>query len=126
MSRRSAIFGTPVVLISITNDDGSYNLAPMSSAFWLGRRCVLGLTVRSKTPQNARHTGECALNLPSDGLVAAVDRLARTTGVAQLLIASARACASVSFGGTIHEAPITPHPLVALTADVQRYRAKGY
>jgi hypothetical protein len=26
-------FGTPVVLISTTNEDGSYNLAPMSSAF---------------------------------------------------------------------------------------------
>ncbi len=25
--------GTPVVLISTVNDDGSYNLAPMSSAF---------------------------------------------------------------------------------------------
>jgi flavin reductase (DIM6/NTAB) family NADH-FMN oxidoreductase RutF len=29
-------FGTPVVLISTVNEDGSYNLAPMSSAFWLG------------------------------------------------------------------------------------------
>ena len=33
-------FGTPVVLISTTNEDGSYNLAPMSSAFWLGWRCL--------------------------------------------------------------------------------------
>ena len=29
-------FGTPVVLISTQNENGSYNLAPMSSAFWLG------------------------------------------------------------------------------------------
>ena len=29
-------FGTPVVLISSVNEDGTYNLAPMSSAFWLG------------------------------------------------------------------------------------------
>jgi flavin reductase (DIM6/NTAB) family NADH-FMN oxidoreductase RutF len=28
-------FGTPVVVIS-ENEDGSANLAPMSSAFWLG------------------------------------------------------------------------------------------
>ena len=28
-------FGTPVVLISSINEDGSANLAPMSSAFWL-------------------------------------------------------------------------------------------
>lgn len=27
-------FGTPVVLIGSTNEDGSFNLAPMSSAWW--------------------------------------------------------------------------------------------
>ncbi len=35
--------GTPVVLISTVNEDDSHNLAPMSSAFWLGWRCMLGL-----------------------------------------------------------------------------------
>jgi flavin reductase (DIM6/NTAB) family NADH-FMN oxidoreductase RutF len=73
-------FGTPVVLISSVNEDGSCNLAPMSSAFWLGWRCVLGLSALSKTPQNMRRTGECVLNLPSADQVGAVDRLARTTG----------------------------------------------
>jgi len=72
--------GTPVVLISTTNADGSYNLAPMSSAFWLGWRCMLGLAAESKTTENMKRTGECVLNLPSVDLVAAVDRLARTTG----------------------------------------------
>ncbi|MGJ4926554.1 flavin reductase family protein [Bradyrhizobium sp. HKCCYLS2038] len=73
-------FGTPVVLISTVNEDGSFNLAPMSSAFWLGWRCMLGLAAGSKTPQNMRRTGECVVNLPSVDLVAAVDRLALTTG----------------------------------------------
>jgi len=73
-------FGTPVVLISTENEDGSYNLAPMSSAFWLGWRCILGLAAASKTPENMRRTGECVLNLPSADCVAAVNRLARTTG----------------------------------------------
>lgn len=73
-------FGTPVVLISTTNEDGSYNLAPMSSAFWLGWRCVLGLAASSKTTQNLKRTGECVLNLASVDNVAAVNRLARTTG----------------------------------------------
>ena len=73
-------FGTPVVLISTTNPDGSYNLAPMSSAWWLGWRCLLGLAVASRTTQNLLRTGECVLNLPSDGQVAAVNRIARTTG----------------------------------------------
>jgi flavin reductase (DIM6/NTAB) family NADH-FMN oxidoreductase RutF len=73
-------FGTPVVLIGSLNEDGSPNLAPMSSAWWLGWRCVLGLARSSKTPQNMLRTGECVLNLPSDDMVEPVDRLARTTG----------------------------------------------
>src|ERR1700754_3912558 len=73
-------FGTPVILISTTNEDGSYNLAPMSSAFWLGWRCVLGLAAESKTPQNLLRTRQCVLNLPSAAQVEAVNRLALTTG----------------------------------------------
>ncbi len=73
-------FGTPVVLISSVNEDGSPNLAPMSSAWWLGWHCMLGLAAASKTPQNILRTGECVLNLPSVDQVSAVDRLARTTG----------------------------------------------
>jgi flavin reductase (DIM6/NTAB) family NADH-FMN oxidoreductase RutF len=37
-------FGTPVVLIGSSNEDSSFNLAPMSSAWWVGWRCMLGLT----------------------------------------------------------------------------------
>src|SRR5215469_11195749 len=73
-------FGTPVVLISTDNEDGSANLAPMSSTFWLGWRAVLGLNARSKTTENMVRTRECVLNLPSDALAANVDRLALTTG----------------------------------------------
>lgn len=73
--------GTPVVLISTRNENGTANLAPMSSAFWLGWRAVLGLGAASKTAQNLLRTGECVLNLPSDDLVSRVDRLALTTGV---------------------------------------------
>jgi len=73
-------FGTPVVLIGSTNEDGSFNLAPMSSAWWVGRRCMLGLARNSKTTENMIRSGECVLNLPSAALVGAVDRLARTTG----------------------------------------------
>ncbi|MFL5574613.1 MAG: flavin reductase family protein [Gemmatimonadaceae bacterium] len=73
-------FGTPVALVSSTNPDGSPNLAPMSSVWWLGRSCMLGFGARSQTPINIQRTGECVLNLPSVQEVAAVDRLARTTG----------------------------------------------
>jgi flavin reductase (DIM6/NTAB) family NADH-FMN oxidoreductase RutF len=73
-------FGTPVVLVSTIDEDGRPNLAPMSSAWWLGWRCMLGLAAHSKTTENLRRTGECVLNLPSAEHVAAVDRIARTTG----------------------------------------------
>ncbi|WP_225848032.1 flavin reductase family protein [Streptomyces sp. HPF1205] len=73
-------FGTPVVLISTVNEDGGPNLAPMSSAFWLGWRAMLGLGARSQTARNLLRTGECVLNLPDDTLAGAVDRLALTTG----------------------------------------------
>lgn len=73
-------FGTPVVLVSTLNEDGSPNLAPMSSAWWLGWNCMLGFDALSKTPQNLARTRECVLNLPSVRDVAQVDRLAKLTG----------------------------------------------
>ncbi len=73
-------FGTPVVLISTQNEDGSANLAPMSSAFQLGWRGILGLSALSKTTENMIRTGQCVLNMPSVDGVAAVNRLACLTG----------------------------------------------
>jgi flavin reductase (DIM6/NTAB) family NADH-FMN oxidoreductase RutF len=68
------------VLISTTNEDGTANLAPMSSAWWVGQSAMLGLDASSQTTINLRRTGECVLNLPSSELVDAVDRLALSTG----------------------------------------------
>jgi flavin reductase (DIM6/NTAB) family NADH-FMN oxidoreductase RutF len=73
-------FGTPVVLISTLNLDGTPNLAPMSSAWWLGHHAMLGLAGSSRTTENLRRTGECVLNLPDASMVDHVDRIARTTG----------------------------------------------
>jgi flavin reductase (DIM6/NTAB) family NADH-FMN oxidoreductase RutF len=73
-------FGTPVVLIGTRNEDGSSNLAPISSAWWLGWNCMLGFGARSKTPKNLQRTRQCTINLPSVTEVAGVDRLAKLTG----------------------------------------------
>ncbi len=73
-------FGTPVVLISTLNEDGSANLAPMSSAWWLGKSCMLGLSSRSKTVENLKRDPQCVLNLPSSDLVGNVNRLAMLSG----------------------------------------------
>lgn len=73
-------FGTPVALISTLNPDGSPNLAPMSSAWWLGWSCMLGLGQMGQTSDNLIRTRECVINLPSQDQVSQVDRLALTTG----------------------------------------------
>jgi flavin reductase (DIM6/NTAB) family NADH-FMN oxidoreductase RutF len=73
-------FGTPVVLISTVNVDGTTNVAPMSSAWWLGWNCMLGLGGKSHTAQNLLRERECVLNLPSVAMVKEVNRLARLTG----------------------------------------------
>ncbi|KAK3649181.1 hypothetical protein LTR56_007021 [Elasticomyces elasticus] len=73
-------WGTPVVLVTTVNPDGSSNIGPMSSAFWIGNRCILGLGTSSQTTQNLLRTKECVLNLPSDDMGDAVNNLAYTTG----------------------------------------------
>lgn len=77
---RVLYFGTPVVLVSTTNPDGTTNLAPMSSAWWVDNSCMLGLDETSQTTLNVHRTGELVLNLPDTTLVDAVDRLAGYTG----------------------------------------------
>jgi flavin reductase (DIM6/NTAB) family NADH-FMN oxidoreductase RutF len=73
-------FGTPAALISTLNDDGTPNLAPMSSAWWLGWSCMLGLGTMGQTSENLIRTRERVINLPNQDQVSQVDRLALTTG----------------------------------------------
>ncbi|WP_046216004.1 flavin reductase family protein [Paenibacillus wulumuqiensis] len=73
-------FGTPVVLISTLNEDGTPNLAPISSIWWLNHSCMIGMSSRSQTMLNLQREQQCVLNLPSADQVHAVDRLALTTG----------------------------------------------
>jgi flavin reductase (DIM6/NTAB) family NADH-FMN oxidoreductase RutF len=73
-------FGTPVVLISTMNADATPNLAPMSSAWALGRTVVLGLAKSGQTFMNLERERECVLSFPSSNLWPAVERLAPLTG----------------------------------------------
>jgi flavin reductase (DIM6/NTAB) family NADH-FMN oxidoreductase RutF len=73
-------FGTPVVLISTVNENGSYNVAPISSIFWLGWRCIIGISAYSKTTENILRNREGVLNLPSIHQAGHVNALALTTG----------------------------------------------
>ena len=73
-------FGTSVVLLSTLNEDGSANLAPMSSVWWLGWNCMLGLGAKGHTAQNLLREKEAVLNLPSVTMAGNVNRLAKLTG----------------------------------------------
>jgi len=73
-------FGTPVVLLSTENADGTFNLAPMSSAWALGQVIVLGLGADGQTAGNLRSRGDLVINVPAPAQWAAVERLAPLTG----------------------------------------------
>lgn len=72
--------GTPVVLLSSQNADGTTNLAPMSSAWALGKTAVLGLGLEGQTFQNLSARPDCVLNYASASLWPQVERLAPLTG----------------------------------------------
>lgn len=73
-------FGTPVVLISSENPDGSTNIAPMSSAWWVGNTAMLGMSAESQTVRNLVERPRCVLNLVDGSQVAKLDRIALLTG----------------------------------------------
>jgi flavin reductase (DIM6/NTAB) family NADH-FMN oxidoreductase RutF len=73
-------FGTPVVLISSRNPDGTTNLGPMSSAWWLGYTAMLGMGTSAQTVKNLTERPEAVLNLVDPSMVAALDRIALLTG----------------------------------------------
>ena len=73
-------FGTPVVLIATRNPDGSANITPMSSAWALADRVTIGLAGGGQGLANLLRERECVLNLASESMREAVERLAPTSG----------------------------------------------
>ncbi|HZX03853.1 flavin reductase family protein [Kribbella sp.] len=71
--------GTPVALLSTLNEDGTVNLAPMSSAWALGNVVVLGIGIGGQTATNLQTRPEVAINYPSPDLWQSVERLAPLT-----------------------------------------------
>jgi flavin reductase (DIM6/NTAB) family NADH-FMN oxidoreductase RutF len=74
-------FGTPVAIITTANEDGSPNLAPISSFWALGWTVVLGLLRDTKTLNNFEKNPECVINIPSPDLWQQVELLAPLTGL---------------------------------------------
>ncbi|MCJ1319547.1 hypothetical protein MMC15_004883 [Xylographa vitiligo] len=73
-------WGSLVVLISTTNPDSTPNIAPLSSSFFLGHHCMLGLDSSSQSTLNLLRTKQCVLNLPSEHMGSVINALALTTG----------------------------------------------
>lgn len=73
-------FGNPVALISSLNEDGTTNVAPISSFWALGWTMMLGLLEETKTADNLGRHAECVVNLPSPDMWPQVEKLAPLTG----------------------------------------------
>lgn len=76
-------FGTPVVLVSTVDAAGRANLTPISSAWALGYRLLLGMATASQGCANLLAQGEAVINVPGPALQPAVEAIAATTGRAE-------------------------------------------
>ena len=73
-------FGTPVILLTTLDVRGRANITPMSSAWALGDRLVLGLSGASQGALNLRRAREGVVNVASASQWPSVEAIARTTG----------------------------------------------
>ncbi|MGF9697671.1 MULTISPECIES: flavin reductase family protein [Paenibacillus] len=73
-------YGTPVLILSTLNEDGSTNLSPLSSSWALGDCLVIGLGIQGKAYENLRRHPECVVNLPDASMWRKVESLGRYTG----------------------------------------------
>ena len=81
--------GTPVILLSSLNADGSANLAPASSYWALGQMLALGLETDGQTLANLQARPQLTVSFPSPPLWPAVERIADLTGRADIPSAKA-------------------------------------
>ncbi len=73
-------YGTPVVLLTTLNEDGSTNISPLSSSWALGNTIVLGIGVGGKAMENLERHPQCVLNIPDATMWRQVEALASLTG----------------------------------------------
>lgn len=73
-------YGTPVILLTTLNEDGTTNISPISSSWCLGDVLVLGVGVGGKALENLQQHPECVINIPDPSLWQNVESLAPFTG----------------------------------------------
>lgn len=78
-------FGTPVALLTtLKAGDETANITPTSSAWALDDIYVLGLSNSGQAMRNLRENGELVINLPEARLWESIERIAETTGAAEV------------------------------------------
>jgi flavin reductase (DIM6/NTAB) family NADH-FMN oxidoreductase RutF len=77
-------YGTPAILVSTRNADGTANLSPMSSSWALGDHVVLGMLATGQGLENLTRERECVINVPDPAMWRQVETLAPTTGRADV------------------------------------------
>ncbi len=81
-------FGTPIALLTTAKPgDATANITPISSAWALDDTYVLGLSNLGQAIHNLRRHGELVINLPDAGLSESIERIANTTGAAEVPLA---------------------------------------
>ena len=81
---RILYYGTPVVLVTTRNGDGTANISPMSSSWALGDHVVLGMLATGQGLENLSRERECVINVPGPAMWRQVEALAPTTGRADV------------------------------------------
>lgn len=78
-------FGTPVALLTTRSAAaGAANITPVSSAWALNDTYVLGLSNLGQAISNLRENGELVINFPEARLCESIERIAATTGAAEV------------------------------------------
>jgi flavin reductase (DIM6/NTAB) family NADH-FMN oxidoreductase RutF len=109
-------FGTPVVLISTRNADGTANLAPMSSAWWLGdyepdKFGAAGLTPRPADLVAVPVVAECPIQLECE-LVSAEPFNYGSSTAHTVRVVRSHADEQLIVPGTQHIDPLRWDPLI--------------
>lgn len=73
-------YGTPVVLLTTENEDGTTNITPISSSWALGHYVVMGLGLGSQGLENLQKRPECVINIADASMWRQVEALASLTG----------------------------------------------
>lgn len=73
-------YGTPVVLLTTENQDGTTNITPISSSWALGHYVVMGLGLGSQGLENLKERPECVINIADASMWRQVEALAPLTG----------------------------------------------